>query len=72
MSYKIVDTYYINECPGRAIRDTGLDLESLGDIVGKFRKGSCREGQLRGKIVVYWHGTVQIRHHFNNKLLWEV
>lgn len=50
---------------------TGLALDEIESVVGRFGKQSKWSGQLRGKLVVRDDGTVQIRASFGNKLLWE-
>ena len=71
--YDVESFYYLSDdiLIPQAIEDTDLSLLELEEIVGRFAKHSCRAGQLRGKIVIYLTGKVQIRHHFTNKLLWE-
>jgi hypothetical protein len=49
---------------------TGLSLDEIEYIVGRFRKNSIRAGMLKGKVVVYINGSVSIRASFGNKLLW--
>lgn len=49
---------------------TGLSLDELTCIVGRFTYRSTRHGKLRGKITVK-PTKVEIRHHFSNKKLWE-
>ena len=67
--------FYINQDLQRATEVTGLSEDELEMIVGRFMKHSCRAGQLRGKVCEEYtrkHGErVVIRHHFNNKMLWE-
>ena len=62
--------FYINTDVDRAMEVTGLALDELESIVGRFGKQSHRKGLLRGKIVVDCD-KVQIRKCFGNKLLWE-
>jgi len=64
--------YYLsddNNIP-QAIETTGLSLDEIEYLVGRFNKVSSRTGKLRGKVNVYFNGKVEIRHHFTNKLLW--
>jgi hypothetical protein len=63
--------FYINENPELASQLTGLALDEIETIVGRFQKNSCRAGLLRGKVVVTLD-KVQIRKCFGNKLLWEI
>lgn len=50
---------------------TGLSLDELESLVGRFNKGSVRAGQLRGELVTYIDDTVEIRHHFTKKTLYK-
>ena len=62
--------FYINTNIDKALEVTGLALDELESIVGRFGQQSSRKGLLRGKIVVDCD-KVQIRKCFGNKLLWE-
>lgn len=53
----------------QALELTGLDLDELESIVGRFAKHSCRAGSLRGEVLADI-GGVTIRHHFTKKILW--
>ena len=53
-----------------AIELTGLDLDELEIIVGRFAKHSHRAGKLRGEVLVMINGSIKIRHHFTKKKLW--
>ncbi len=64
-------TFYINENTEKALELTGLALDELESVVGRFSNHSHRAGLLRGKIVVKFDGTVEIRRCFGNKLLWK-
>lgn len=50
---------------------TGLSLDELELVVGRFKNHSMRAGQLRGEVIVMIDGSVKIRHHFTKKILWE-
>jgi hypothetical protein len=50
---------------------TGLAVDELESIVGRFQANSQWAGQLRGCAVVRPCGEVQLRHHFTKELLWE-
>lgn len=65
-----VKMYYINQNPDQALRDTDLALDELEALVGRFRRNSCRVGQLRGKVLLDGRGGCEIRHHFTGKLIW--
>ena len=67
----IVSAYYINQDTDRAVRDTGLALDEIEMLVGRFRASSTRAGQLRGEVVQLADGAIKIRHHFSKKTLWE-
>lgn len=66
------ETYYLsddNNIP-KTLTYTGLALDEIEYLVGRFNKMSSRTGKLRGKVNVFLNGTIEIRHHFTNKLLW--
>ncbi len=67
-----MEEFYINENESRAFKLTGLALDELELVVGRFSKRSIRHGMLRGKIVLTIDGRVQIRKCFGSKLLWEI
>jgi hypothetical protein len=66
-----VEQFYINEDEDRACEVTGLALDEIETVVGRFGQQSSRQGMLRGKVVVTLDGKVQIRKCFGDKLLWE-
>lgn len=56
-----------------ALSVTGLSIDELEFIVGRFKKDHHRwPNQLKGKVVFMKRGGVQIKHHFTNKKLWEL
>lgn len=63
--------FYINENEQLACEITGLALDEIESIVGRFGNHSKRKGLLRGKIVISEDDTIQIRKCFGNKLLWK-
>ncbi len=65
------DKFYINDHEDLACEVTGLALDEIEEVVGRFGPQSHRKGMLRGKIVIKDDGKVQIRKCFGNKLLWE-
>lgn len=67
----MTEQFYINEDEDRACEVTGLALDEIESVVGRFGHQSARKGLLRGKVVVTEDGKVQIRKCFGNKLLWE-
>jgi hypothetical protein len=62
--------FYINENERKACELTGLELDEIEMLVGRFANHSHRKGLLRGKVVVLLTGEVQIRKCFGNKLIW--
>jgi hypothetical protein len=64
------NSFYLSEDPELGLEVTGLALDELEIIVGRFTKNSTRAGKLRGKVVTK-NNKVQIWHHFNKKKLWE-
>lgn len=67
----VVEQYYINTRPIQAQSDTGLAVDELESIVGRFRRGHKFQGHLRGQVYIYVDGGIEIRHHFNKKILWK-
>jgi hypothetical protein len=69
----IVESFYLSDEANipKALDLTGLSMDELLEIVGRFNKNSSRAGQMRGEVVVYANGKIRIRHHFNKKKLWE-
>jgi hypothetical protein len=68
-----VDSFYLSsdEQASRALSLTGLALDELESIVGRFSKAHHQwPRMLKGKVIVKHDGTVEIRHHFSKKLLW--
>lgn len=63
-------TFYINTDIALALELTGLAADELEQVVGRFTIRSTRAGLLKGKLVQYANGKVQIRKCFGNKLLW--
>lgn len=68
---KSTEQFYINEDEEKACEVTGLALDEIESVVGRFGPHSIRKGLLRGKIVMLTDGRIQIRKCFGNKLLWE-
>lgn len=66
----VINSFYINQNPNKACSVTELHIDEIELLVGKFAKHSIRAGQLRGEIIEYIDGTIEIRHHFNKKVLW--
>lgn len=67
-------TFYLSDdkMVDQALELTGLAMDELESIVGRFRQDHLNwPGQLRGEAVVYVSGKVKIRHHFTKKALWE-
>ena len=62
---------YLSVDDGRkASRITGLSLDELEFICGRFRKDHERAGQLKGELVQNNKGNYLIIHHFLKKKLW--
>lgn len=61
---------YISTSVEQASHLTGLAVDEIETLVGRFAKHSHRAGKLRGKVVVYIDGSVEIRKCFGNKLIW--
>lgn len=65
------ESFYLSEVENieKALAITGLALDELEGLVGRFTKTSSRAGLLRGEVVSDIEG-VYIRHHFTKKILW--
>lgn len=50
---------------------TGISLDEIEQIVGRFTNRSQWVNQLRGEVCVGFDGEVLIRHHFTKKVLWK-
>jgi hypothetical protein len=68
----IIECFYLSNDSNipRALELTGLSMDELETIVGRFAAHSWRSGLLRGEVVVY-EDKIVIRHHFTKKRLWE-
>lgn len=72
----VISEYYLSNPSNieTAMYDTGLALDELESLVGRFTGRSQWSGQIRGKVVVRLNKKgviVEIRHHFNtNKVYW--
>lgn len=68
----IEQTFYLSDEKNLELAEelTGLALDEIEAVVGRFTKTSHRDGSLRGELVVYVDGSTAIRHHFNKKVLW--
>jgi hypothetical protein len=66
----IIKHLYINEQQDCTQEATGLSIDELESIVGRYRPYSIRAAQLRGELVIYVDNTVKIRHSFTKKVLW--
>lgn len=50
---------------------TGLSLDELEQIVGRFRADHhAWPNKLKGEFVENWEGDLKIVHHFSKKVLW--
>jgi len=69
----VIKSFYLSDetLIPKALKLTGLSFDELETMVGRFRKTSCRSGQLRGELVVTIDGNVIIRHHFTKRKIWE-
>lgn len=53
------------------IESTGLTLDELESIVGKFPDDHhAWPGKLKGEYVENWDGEKKIVHHFTKKVIW--
>lgn len=74
----ILKEYYLSDPANldRALIDTGLALDELEALVGRFTARSQWAGGLRGKVVLKMSAKglkTEIRHHFKTNLLyWSV
>lgn len=69
----IVESFYLSDerLVGKALDMTGLALDELEGLVGRFTKTSHRSGSLRGELLLFVDGKVVIRHHFSKKQIWK-
>jgi hypothetical protein len=67
----IQEIFYINTDIDKALELTELAMDELESVVGRFANHSHRAGLLRGKLIVYPTGEIEIRKCFGNKLLWK-
>lgn len=69
----IVESLYLSniENLNKVQRLTGLALDELESLVGRFNRNSHRAGLLRGELVKKIDGEIILRHHFNKKVLWK-
>lgn len=67
-----IETFYLSEEGSlkKTVDCTGLSLDEIEYVVGRFSKNSSRAGKLKGEVVQKLDGTVIIRHHFTKKTLW--
>lgn len=71
MKYNNETPYYLSNEDERTTCDiTGLALDELESIVGRFRSDSIRAGLLRGMLSTTKRGEICIRHHMTKKILW--
>jgi hypothetical protein len=56
----------LNKC----MRLTGLALDEIESLVGRFANHSSRAGLVRGELVRSFDGELIIRHHFTKKRIW--
>lgn len=55
-----------------ALNATGLSLDEIELLVGRFARHGRRAGQLRGEFVSFVDGTLLIRKSFGKKELWRL
>lgn len=61
---------YLSAEPDTVLRTTGLALDELEALVGRYGKQSSRAGKLRGELREYPDGTLEIYKHFPLKRVW--
>ena len=68
----IEQSFYLSDSNNipKACELTGMAVDEIKHIVGRFNKSSHRSGLMRGELVVFVDGSIIIRHHFNKKKLW--
>lgn len=65
----IIEQFYINTDIDRACELTGMALDELELLVGRFGPNSRRRGLLKGQVVVYADNRVELRTCFGFKLI---
>lgn len=66
-------TYYLSTHKNlnRFIEQSGLALDEIITLVGRFKSNSKWAGEVRGEAVVdTFTSRIKLRHHFNKKILW--
>lgn len=67
-------SYYLSEESNIELfqDQTGMALDEIESLVGRFTKHSSRAGLLRGEVVVdKFAGIIKLRHHFTKRVLWQ-
>lgn len=70
----IEESFYLSDEANleKACEVTGLAVDEIEGLVGRFTKTSHRHGSLRGEVLIFLDGKVVIRHHFTRKVLWRL
>lgn len=69
---KIIDSFYLTDSRNidKALELTGLSLDELEKIVGRFKISHYKyPKKLKGEVIELYDGTYKIRHHFTKKIL---
>lgn len=54
------------------MEQSGLALDEVEQLAGRFKPHSCRAGSMRGEAVIDpINYKIKLRHHFTKKLIWE-
>jgi hypothetical protein len=69
----IIECFYLSSLPNvdKALKLTGLSLDEIETVVGRFRKDHYRfAGLMKGEVIKMVDGSVKLRHHFTKKVIW--
>ena len=63
---------YLSQSPDYVIEATGLALDELEALVGRFKAHSRRKGKLRGELRELPCGALEIWKHFPSRKVWRL
>ena len=67
----IVNSYLIATNKTKAVKDTGLSLDEIEELTGRYRRGSKMEGSIRGEVAWCVSGKCYIRDPKHLTIYWE-
>jgi len=64
----MIETYYLSNLNSEQIeKHTGLALDEVEELMGRFSSRSQWANKLRGEVRVYCCGKIELFEHFKNK-----